>query len=143
VKRTRGITFLSLTFFALGFLLVTMSVWGLRNLVSWSLLQLFDAILLAAFLAAGLMCTAAAVGLLQLRNWGRQIIVMFSLLMIITGIAGIIISPDQLSSISSLFTILPHEFPHFNTVGGAMATLLGLIALWYLSKPRVKFLFWW
>jgi len=143
VERTRGVTFLSLVFCALGVFLAAISIWSLRDLVSWGLLQFLDTAILAMFLVAGLTCSVAAIGLFQLRNWGRRFIMVFSLFMIIAGLAGIILSPDQFSSRSAFFTLLLYRLPHFNITGGVLAIILGLTAIWYLSKPRVKFLFWW
>lgn len=143
MERARGVTFLSLAFFSLGIFLVAVSVWGLRDLVSWGLLQLLDAFLLAAFLAVGLTCSVSATALFQLRNWGRRLIMALSLFGVLVGLAALLVSPDQLSSRSAFLTFVSYKLPHFNIIGGVVAIALGLTALWYLSKPRVKLLFWW
>ncbi|MBS7287738.1 MAG: hypothetical protein KIH01_03055 [Candidatus Freyarchaeota archaeon] len=143
MERSRGVTFLSLAFFALGTFLVVVSVWGLRDLVSWGLLRLLDSVLLAAFLAVGLTCSVAATALFQLRNWGRQLIMALSLVGAPVGFVALLVPPDLLSSSSTFLAFISYKLPHFNIIGGVAAIFLGLTALWYLSKPRVKFLFWW
>ncbi|MEM1659393.1 MAG: hypothetical protein QXX87_05925 [Candidatus Jordarchaeales archaeon] len=143
MERTKGITFFSLAYCAFGALLVAVSIWGLENLISWGLLQPLDAALLAMFLAVGLTFGVSAVALFQLKNWGRLIIIVFSSFMVLAGLVGIFVSPDQLSSRSTFIALLSQKFPYFNVVSGVAVIFLGLAAVWYLSKPRVKLLFWW
>lgn len=143
MERTKGITFFSLTFFAFGSLLVGVSAWGIENLNKWGLLQLLDAALLATLLVLGLSLSFSAVALFQLRNWGRLLIIVLSLFMVFAGSAGVFIPIDQFSSRSTFLALLSQKFPYFNVVSGMVVVLLGLAAVWYLSKPKVKLLFWW
>nr|MDO8061342.1 hypothetical protein [Candidatus Freyrarchaeum guaymaensis] len=142
MDRPIGVVGLSVIFLIIGLILLSGSVYSVRILSGMGLLQVVDAGLLVAAAGFGVVYLASAIGLFALRNWARRLLMALSLIGVAVGLAAVFI-PSQLFSASILLAALKEVSPYFNYWFGGVSVTVGLAGLWYLSKPRVKFIFGW
>ncbi len=142
MDRPIGVVGLSVIFLIIGLILLSGSVYSVRILSGMRLLQVVDAGLLVAAAGFGVVYLASAIGLFALRNWARRLLMALSLIGVAVGLVAVFI-PSQLFSASILLSTLKEVSPYFNYWFGGVSVTVGLAGLWYLSKPRVKFIFGW